>query len=51
MQATPVVDRKGDPIYHEMKDGEEVQSFTFQPAGATKALELEGVGEIVDDGE
>lgn len=42
MQAAPVLDRNGDPVCLEMEEGEVTQSFTFQPAGATKALELIG---------
>jgi phage terminase small subunit len=47
MQTKPVLDRKGDPVMVtiESPDGEDVEmvpAFTFDAAGANKALELAG---------
>ena len=42
MQASPVVDRKGDPVMTETPDGTVAQAFEFNSAGANRALELLG---------
>ena len=42
LQAEPVLDRKGDPVYVQTPNGEEVPAYTFQAAGANRALELLG---------
>ena len=42
MQVAPVLDRKGNQVYVEGPDGDEVPAFMFQHAGANRALELVG---------
>jgi hypothetical protein len=42
MQVSPVLNRKGEQIYIETPDGEEVPAFTFNAVGANKSLELVG---------
>ncbi len=42
MQAEPVLDRKGNPVYVDTADGDLVPAYTFNAAGANRALELLG---------
>jgi phage terminase small subunit len=42
MQVTPVLDRKGSPVFVENAEGDLVPAFVFNAAGATRATELLG---------
>lgn len=42
MQHRPVLDRKGNPVVVETPDGELAPAYTFDPAGANRAVELVG---------
>ncbi len=42
LQAEAVVDRKGEPVIIETPEGELAAAYTFQAAGAIRALELLG---------
>lgn len=42
MQAEPVLDKKGEPVYVETPNGSEAPAFTFQASPATRSLELLG---------
>jgi phage terminase small subunit len=42
MQAAPVLDRKGLPVYVENADGDLVPAYVFNSMGATRSLELLG---------
>lgn len=42
MQAAPVLNRKGERVFIEDADGNYAPAFTFEPAGANRALELLG---------
>lgn len=42
MQASPVLDRKGNPVLVENAEGDIVPAFVFNAMGATKATELLG---------
>ena len=42
LQAEAVVDRKGEPVIIETPEGELAAAYTFQAAGANRALELLG---------
>lgn len=42
MQAAPVMDKKGNPVYVELEDGDEAPAFVFNSMGANRALELLG---------
>jgi len=42
MQAAPVLDRKGEPVLVETPTGQIAPAYTFDSAGANRALELAG---------
>lgn len=42
MQTEPVRDKKGNPVYVDTPDGAMAPAYTFDSAGATRALELLG---------
>ncbi len=42
MQATPVLDRRGKPVFVENSDGEIVPAYVFNAMGANRSLELLG---------
>jgi len=42
MQAEPVLDRRGEPVYVETPTGELAPAYTFQAAPANRSLELIG---------
>jgi len=46
MQASPVLDRKGEQVYVDTPEGDMVPAFTFDAPGANKSLEI--VGKHVD---
>ena len=50
MQAAPVLDRSGNRVYVETATGDLAPAFVFNPAGATRALELLGkhIGVLTD---
>lgn len=50
MQAAPVLDRKGEPVFVENAEGEIVPAYVFNAAGATRSLELLGkhIGILTD---
>ena len=42
LQAAPVMDKKGHPVFTETPEGEELPAFVFNSMGANRALELIG---------